>query len=468
MKTQRAILYLAVGVVCALVAALAAHRYLSQGGTNEPQVERVHILLATRDISFGERLVLPGEGEEEEHNVRFVAWPRNLVPAGAIPEEEKAETLGEVCRAWTDITQHEPILKPRVIADADFIPESMYLERVRVDREDIVSGLLRPGMSVDVLQMVDRRPLDFMRCVRLYAVGSLDRLGRPAPRREDDVSPNVLLLIRKEHRQDFIAADKSHELLLRPAAGPCGNGPVLVNAYQQEQVRRQEAGDLLAAARQLIEEGEYEDALSTLERAVSQYGELGEVTEQAPTLAVEARAGLAASLLRDAETALNEDADFSRTMSLLDRIERECPEHGLDERVADLRARAERALQDHRRAARFTSARREVEQAIARGRLPQAEEKLRELESFEGGPFQTEQGEVSPEEVYRQLRRRLHEAGSRYRLDRQVVETFVNDGQFERARQKIGQMKEQFPDHPQNPQLERLIEEAESSATEDA
>jgi len=453
-----------VGIGCALIAAWAAHRYLSQSTPGGAEVERVQILLAVRDINFGAILVLPGG--EDETNVRFVSWPKNLVPAEAI--REKAEIADGTWRAWADIVKHEPILKPRIVSDEEFIPEDMYLERVEVDKQDIKTGMLRPGMSVDVLQIVDKKPMDFMRSVRLYAVGSLDRLGRPAPKKKGEISSNVLLLIKKEHRDDFIGAEKSHELLLRPAAGVHADAPVLVNALDKEKVREEEAKELLTSAKEMSKEGEYQQCLDNLNTIVDEYGEFTEIALEASKLARRARTGFAQSMLGQAETALDDSADFSRTLALLDRIERDCPDSGMEEEIAALRARAEQALQQHRRVARFQAIRHEIADAIERGDLPAAEEILKQIEEFEAGVLQTDEGEISAEAVCRELQKELKDAAGEYELDRQVVKMLLDEGQLERAREKVEQIKEEFPEHPDNASLEQLVDEAEHSATEES
>lgn len=462
MKSKRAVIYIVAGVVCALVAAWAAHKYLSQSKPSQPQIERVEILLALRDINFGE--VLTPRGGEQEPNVAFISWPKNSVPAEAI--REKSYLAEGTWRAWSDIVKHEPILKPRIISDEQFIPEDMYLERVKVDKQDIKTGMLRPGMSVDVLQIVDKKPMDFMRCVKLYAVGSLDRLGRPLPKKDEEISPNVLLLIKKEHREDFIGADKSHDLLLRPAAGTHPDGPVLVNALDKEMVREEEAKGLLAEARELAKEQEYRQALEKLNSIVDEYGDFTKIALEASKLTGDVRARFANSLFKQAETALDEREDFTRTLSLLDRIERECPETGIEERIAALRARAEESLEEHRRVARFEAMRQETRDAIERGDLPAAEQKLKELEKLAADVSQTEEGQPTLQHVCAQLQKELKDSRGKYRLDRRVVETLLGEGQLERAQDKVEEIRERFPDHPDNASLQRLVDQAQDPELE--
>ncbi|NIR00851.1 MAG: hypothetical protein GTN78_11725, partial [Gemmatimonadales bacterium] len=174
------------------------------------------------------------------------------------------------------MVKHEPVLKARLVARKDFIPQEMYLQRVRVPEEDVKTGMLQAGMRVDVLEIVDNKPREFMRCVRVCAVGSRDRVGKPPPDM-GEVSPNVFLLLKKKHRLTFLDAQLAHQFRLLEAAGPCEEGPVLVEQESEEVIRTREAEGRLSKAAEAVASGRYDHALAALDEVTDQYGDLPEV-----------------------------------------------------------------------------------------------------------------------------------------------------------------------------------------------
>lgn len=455
-------LYLAAGLVCAALAAFGAYKHLStaEGG---PAVPRTKILLARRDISYGE-LIRAEQEEGAEPNAVFVPWPEDTIPQGAFTRPEDIDQ-GE-WRARMHLFKHEPILRPRLVKEDNFVPEGMYLERVRVEPADIKSGLLRAGMTVDVYKIVNRQPIDFMRCVKLYAVGSLDHLGRPSRKKKNSSNANVLLLIRMEHRQEFLAAKAAHPLLLREAEGACEQGPVLVEQHGEEE-RLQKAEAALERARDQADGGRYEDAVDALENVLEQYPDLTEATRQAREEMRRYRRKLGEQLYERAERALEEEQDFARTLSLLDRLVQECAGTSAAERAPELRERAQAALERFRRRASYQALLDQIEKALETGNLPEAESKLEELAGY-SEDFEAPEGMPEPAAAYRGLSGELKSARDKYRVDRQVLESFLKQGNIERAREKLQQIEEEFPRHPENTELERLVRESEKEKSIDS
>jgi tetratricopeptide (TPR) repeat protein len=344
----------------------------------------------------------------------------------------------------------------------NFIPDDMYLQRVRVPEEDIKTGMLQAGMKVDVLEIIDNKPREFMRCVRVYAVGSRNRVGKPSAS-EGDVSPNVFLLLKKKHRLTFLDAQLAHEFRLLEAAGPCGDQPVLVEQESQEVIRTREAERMLAEAGEAIASGRHEDALSIMDKVTEQYEDLPKVVAKAAEARQECLQQMADQLLARARSAVERE-EFQEALSLLEEIESDCPMAWSSDKVQKVYSAAQQGSDQKQRLAQFRDLSGQMQAALKVGNLPAAKQRLAEAgQVLEQGLNAAPNG-TDPAQVYQTLGRQLEQAEADYRLNnRQVLESFLKRGEYDRAREKLRQIRQEYPEHPANEELEEMVEEAESA-----
>ncbi|MFO8006382.1 MAG: tetratricopeptide repeat protein [Candidatus Brocadiia bacterium] len=416
------------------------------------------MLVALRDIGFGEPIEVHGQAEDP--NARLLPWPQEWLPAESI---RGVRDLGDT--EWVArerMVKHEPILRPRLIAKENFIPDDMYLQRVRVPEEDIKTGMLQAGMKVDVLEIIDNKPREFMRCVRVYAVGSRNRVGKPSAS-EGEVSPNVFLLLKKKHRLTFLDAQLAHEFRLLEAAGPCGDQPVLVEQESQEVIRTREAERMLAEAGEAMASGRHEDALSIMDKVTEQYEDLPKVVAKAAEARQECLQQMADQLLARARSAVERE-EFQEALSLLEEIESDCPMAWSSDKVQKVYSAAQQGSDQKQRLAEFRDLSGQMQAALKVGNLPAAKQRLAEAgQVLEQGLNAAPNG-TDPAQVYQTLGRQLEQAEADYRLNnRQVLESFLKRGEYDRAREKLRQIREEYPEHPANEELEAMVEQAESA-----
>ncbi|MFW6188854.1 MAG: SAF domain-containing protein [Planctomycetota bacterium] len=454
MRRKRAIVYLVAGLVCASVSVFAAYRYVSGVGAGGGNMPRTKLLVAMRDIPQGEVLRPQQDGEG---NVGFVKWPAHAVPQGALRTEKQLTEEG--LRARTDLFKHEVVQEARVVAEDQFVPEDMYLQMVKVKEEELESGRLRLGMKVDVLRVTDQGPEEFMKCVEIFAVGRLDENG--LPKVEEDPPPNVWLLVNKKDRSAFVQADYQGNLLLVETEDPTGPGPRLVDGRNSEKQRRREAAEKLQQARSLAKAGEHERALEVVKALEAGYPDVGDVVGQAAVAAANWRKELAQKLYDRARIALEGEEDFSEALKLLERIEREFPSAPeVLEQARRLRSRASDALERHRAEVQFQSAMDDVDAALRSGELPRAEQRLDEMSRLSEKSIDVDDRYDNAEEAFTAYARRVKKAGSDFRIMKQALELFLKRGDLEAAREKITQIKDDFPQHPEIAELEKKVEAA--------
>jgi len=443
--------YLLAGLVTATVAVLVVHKRMSQTPAASAEVERVKVLVARRDIGYGEELVLSGE----DANVGFAPFLKEFVPNGAITNAD--DIAGRKLRARGDIAQHEAILQRRMADDSDFVPDGMCTERVAVDSEDVKSGRYRPGMKVDVLRIVGSRAIEFMRCVRVYAVGRLDLFGHPV--KGDDVPPNVFLLIKKADEIPFIEAQLSGRFRLVEASRQGEGGPVLVEQQMSPEMRKRAAKEIIDRARKMDKAGQQDKALVELEQVLKEYGDLSEVYTEATVLAEQCRERAATDLYDSARQAFETDKQYTLAMQLLDRIDRDYPSvETVVHKAALLRPAIEAALKESQRQQRYEDLLAEIDAALDIGDLPLVGQKLEELESF--GDFKSDGSHPDGAAAIRKWGKAFRDAQSRYDLSKKVLESYLKQGKHVDAREKLKQIKETFPAHPELKQLEEAVNKA--------
>ena len=459
MGSRRALAYLVAGIICAALAAFAASHLLSAAEPKAPQAPTTSVLVATRDIRFGELIVLPGG--EGDVNAQFHDWPMGWIPAQAIREPDKMKETK--WHARSEIFENQIICAPQIIKAEDFVPEDMYLQRIQADSDDIASGLIRPGQKVDILEIVDNVPKEFMRCAQVYAVGSLDNLGRPHQKQEEEASPNVFLLIKKSQQLDFLKAELAHELKVKLASGTCEKGPALVQESPDENTRITEAEALLSQAAALMQGGEYKEAIQQLNEITARYADIEAVSLSAQRQIDKCQAELAKQLTEEARKAFEEDSQPSKALLLLEQREREYPGIEMSEQALDLRAKAQAALAREERTRQYNQLLAQIRITFQKGDLPAVRpelEKLEELTKIDSKEYNEEELAQPLATAHQEWAKRLKDAEADYRLGRKALESFVNHGEMEKARSKLSQILEQFPEHPGNDELKRKVQQA--------
>jgi hypothetical protein len=456
-KSKRPVIYIAAGVVTALVAIVIANKKMNTARPAAPPDDRVDVLLAVRDIGYSEPLELGGPSA----NVAFVKWPKNYVPDGAIRDPK--EVTEPHMRACADIARNEVIQRRRIVADDQFVPQDLYPEIVGVNPEDVKSKRFRPGMKVDILRIVSNTATDFMRGVRVYAVGKLDTFGHPV--KDDDVQPNVFVLIKKADRIPFIEAQLTGRFRLVEAADPKGEGPVLVDQSLLPEARKKQAQQLLDHARQLADTGEPEKALGELDQLLKQYGDVGNFSAQAAALSEKCQQAAADSLLASARQAFDERKDCATTLMLLDKIESAYPQAvQAIAKARQMRPAVEQAQRQSDRLASYSKLIEQIQEALTQGNLPLAEQRVAELDAYSKDTFPDLGGKPAPADAKQLFEEQLKNGQQKYDLDAKIVESLLAQRNLAQAQEKVQQMKERFPAHPQLPALEERVKKATSGA----
>jgi pilus assembly protein CpaB len=159
---------IAIALVCGLVAAVGAARYLGEG-RSDAAVPTVHIVVAKAEVNINEELTA--------EKLDLVEWPQNRVPPGAITDLEKLAGTHSRTRLYPG----EPILTTKVTQPGETIgalkiPLGYRVVSVKATPESSVSNMVQPGDRVDVVVVVRRTERTFsktiLRAVRVFAVNS--------------------------------------------------------------------------------------------------------------------------------------------------------------------------------------------------------------------------------------------------------------------------------------------------------
>lgn len=441
MKRNKPVIIIVVGILCAILAVIVVQRQISRS-TPAVQIEPgVPVLVATRAIVYGEPLVVSGKGDKA--NVVFVPdWPQRLKPDGAITDQKRL--AGAKMLAKVPFVRHEPILESEIMPESDLVPPDMEEQQVTVDPDAVKSGRLVAGQRVDVLRIVGTTPSDFMRSVRLNRVVVAEQGGRG----RDPVS--VMLLIKKQDRLPFLKAKySSGTLLVVPAADPSLEGPLLVDLSGTEEAEKAEIRQLLDQGKEQMKSGDYEKALSTLEDARTKYPELRDLCNEASRQEADCRRQYAAKLYDQAQQAVERDKDFTTAQRLLDRIEGDFAD--IDEVVKKakaLRGTFDKALAEHRKQLQYAALLKDLPAALEIGDLPRAGQLVSDLRKLSEEGLKPDTGSVLPAAALAEYDKKLQDAEGKYAVDKQVLESFLKAGNYDQAREKLRQMKERFPGHP--------------------
>ena len=145
MKAKNMMLFV-VAVGCGLVASIGVSQYMERASSSgNGKVETAKIFVAITDVSVGEKL--------DAQNVKLEEWPKDRVPEGAIIELEQLEDQFTRTRLYAG----EPIMSAKLMdsnvrgSEAITIPKGFRVVSVPVTVASAVSGLLQPGVRVDLL-----------------------------------------------------------------------------------------------------------------------------------------------------------------------------------------------------------------------------------------------------------------------------------------------------------------------------
>lgn len=453
MKRRQPVIFISVGLVCAAIAAVAVHKSLSRASEPGPATSNLQIAVASRDIVFGEALVVEGYGEDA--NVVFApGWPENLKLAGAIYEMDRLSQ--QSLRAGVPFVRNQPILEPQTVPKESFVPPGMVLERITVDQQDVRSGRLRAGMLVDVLRLVDNSPTVFMQNVRLFALGNLDSDSRPV--REKDPPPYAFVMIRKSDQLDFLKSRLADKFMLVEAAKPEAPGPIIVDQSVQLEEKRVGAQAVLQLAQDLIKEGQVEKAAGILQEVSIRYPDLSDVCRQAEKVMTQCRQKLADALYERAEKAAKERKDFSAALGILDKLEADFPDFAdVLQKAKDLRAATQQSLDKYRAQTRYRALVADVTVALQGGNAPRARELLSELEGLIQKGIEPEADLPVPQDAWQGYQTRLKALEARYDVDRKVFEAHLKQGNVQEARTKLEEMRGRYPLDPVAEELEKML-----------
>jgi pilus assembly protein CpaB len=152
MRKNRLLLIFALALACGGLAGVLALRQLSPrtipAMIMEPRPSTTQVAVAAHDLPIGSMLRV--------EDVRMLAWPSEVVPAGY--SSSTADLLGR--GLITPMKANEPFLDAK-LADPEsggglpiLIPAGMRAVSVRVDEVISVAGFVTPGTRVDVLVTV--------------------------------------------------------------------------------------------------------------------------------------------------------------------------------------------------------------------------------------------------------------------------------------------------------------------------
>lgn len=436
---KRPLLFLVVGVMCAVSALLVGKKYLSGPRDIKPTVEFTKALIATKDIAYGDMLVLAKE--EDEGNVKFVNWPKGYTPDDIITKDEEIKDKELVATAAS--FKRELILKHRIVAKDDFMGPGLYPERFGVDREEI--AFWKPGMKVDVLKITRDPPTDFIRCAEIFAVGQLPLQGQ-AGKKGRGVPPNVYILLPQELKRAIIEARLYSKLVLSPAKRDCGDEPVLVVIDTQD--RNQLAAEEMRKGEALLRNNRFEEALAVFNLVLVEYSRLPHA-KRAAELADRCKANLAEQAYAEAEAAFN-DMEFTRCIESCAAIKRKYPTAKATlSKLAKLQQRARQAQEQQKRAAEYQAVVQTLQESYDNGNIPQAERILNNELPKRFAGYEPPAMIKSPDDIAKEYKTKIAKAKREVESIKRLFRYYMGeDKNKEKALQKFNEMKKKFPEHP--------------------
>lgn len=466
MPGKKPVLLLVIGLLCAVMAVFWAARFMSKSGGAGEQKPQAQILVATESIQFGTPLVLK-EGKTAG-NVAFIPWPKDYVLHAAFTKKKELED--KKLLAFAPFVRHEPVLKSEVIAEEEFIPEGYYAESLAVSRDKIESGLLEPGMKVDVLRSVKGKGVqEFMRCATIYAIGGLNYKERDPEKRkklekewqkDKKKSSQVWVLVRKEDWVEFTEGKSrtSGRFFLLRAKDPSMEGPVLVRQKTSQDPTAVETRTLLDVGNKQLAAGNRKTALALFMSVLEKLDESDPLVQQAAAQLKKCQAALAGELYEQAEETLRA-GNAAGALALADAIEKSYPDAAkVVAALAELRSKAKQLQGARQVADAYRKLLSGLEEKVRSGDLREAEDLLARLqEDFKD--YTPPEGERSPQEAHEKFGDALSKRRTEFARLERLFKYHLGEGSKKEALEKFEEMKKDFPEH-------HFIDEAKKSLEE--
>jgi len=436
--SKRALVYIVAGVACALGAVLLAKKYLlSRPPSTGNTMPLTKVLIAHKKVSHGTALELNTD-TPKQGNVRFVSWPKKWVPEGAFqsPDELKDKELVIV----DDMVPGEPVLASRVVTKDQWIPRDMMVEGLTVDRDYLVG--INAGDRVDILKVTGNRSVEeFLTCVPVLSVGKPPGAKKEGGRSEGS---KIYLLLPGSMRELMLEAKLRYKLMVQRTLSPCtGNEARLVTEESDERARQAQRAYEVAEA--LYDNEQYSAALLSYQKLAAEYAGLPEAQKAQQRMA-ECQKEMAQQQINEIRVALQRE-EYQRVVELAEDIKKAYP--GMDavvEESQQLAEQASKALELRRREKQYREFCSGLDEMVKGGNLPGARTMLKDLDNWKGyvpgGALKT------PEEVKQQTEAVIKGKEMEFTKDMRVYQYYVAAADKQKAVDKIKEIKEGFPQHP--------------------
>ena len=436
---KRAIVFLAVGVICAGVVVVAAAKFLQGSEKEKKGPEGVKVLVAAQQVDYGTVLELPED--DKKGNVGFMRWPKEFVPENAVTSDEELKEKELV--ALGSFIRYEPVLKEQMLPKEDFIPEDMLPRRIEVDPEDVEEGLLKAGMRVDVYKNYKK----FMQCVRICAVGELkyNKRGDTDEEKKKDGPPDhAYVLIKRDQMVEFEKARDSGDLKVFPSGEECTDGPVLVSKLEGAKGRA--AGELLQKGANQVAEGSLQEAIATFNNVAEEYSDVAPAVEKANQWLTTCREMVAQRIYLQAQEAFIAE-NFEECNQLVAQLLDSNPEAG---ETVEQAKELQKVAQNRVKQKSYETLLGNIEKSLGSGNFPQAEKLLNEKlqKEFVETEFQPEKGMIPPSQAMQKYQSELQARQRAFNSEMRIFETLRRTGNVRRAQQKFQEMARRFPQHP--------------------
>mgnify|MGYP006278885659 CR=1 FL=1 len=432
---KRAIIFLTVGVICAGVVVVVAAQFLQGSGKKEKVPEHVKVLVASKNVEYGNALQQSKDGKEG--NIAFMRWPQSFVPEGAVTDAKELKDKEFV--AVDTFTRYEPILKSQMIEKENFIPDDMLPRRISVDPKDVKVGLLKSGMRVDIY----RNYQEFMQCARICAIGEL-KYNQPAEEQKKESANYAYVLIKRSQMVEFEKASDSGNLKVFPSNDTCSGGPMLASEVAGSNGNA--AAELLQKGSRQVAQGQFGEAVKTFETVTEEYPDVAPAVEKANQWLTTCHRLLAEGTFLEAQEAFIK-ADYAGCTKLLESVlENHANATQTVQKAEELKKTAEHKAQQKRYEVLLS----ELQKNLQSGNLPKVEELLKEQlqKEFVETEFKADKSTPPPAEA---LRRYQADLRSRQRVFDNLIRVFEalrQSGNVRRAQEKFHELARRFPKHP--------------------
>jgi len=438
---SKPIVWLALGLVCVLGAVILVKKYLSRAPTAaaQPQVPMVKVLVASRNIVYGEALTLADKPEEA--NVTFVPWPEKFVPEGAFKKKEELQEKKYVSNLPC-YYKGLPILKQALEEEVVLFPRDWYCEEFTVD--EVTLKQLKPGEKADIRKVTGMQIEEFLRCLPIYAINYMPSEAR-SKEKETRKPPKVFLLMPNELHDIYLDGKLKFKFIVLPSTGECKQPALVRPTIEIEREQFQAAVTAIEEARQ---KEQWAVVLDLSDKAIAKYREkFADQIKKVVDFRKEAVNTLAANLLAAAEAAVGA-RDHATVVRIGREIEDKYPE--ATEVIKKAREMAEEAKQAQlaeTRKQRYAEAAEALDKARRGGNLPAVREQMEKLDKDFAG-YTPPPPLEPPAALCERTKKELLEKEKEYESMARLLEYYIRAGNKEKALEKYQQMKEKFPEHP--------------------